>query len=673
MSMQDPAQRDQHLVDAIRVLSMDAIQKANSGHPGAPMGLAPLGYEVWTRHLRHNPHDPFWPDRDRFVLSLGHASMLIYSLLHLTGYELSLDDIKNFRQWGAKTPGHPEYGITPGVETTTGPLGQGVANSVGMALAERWLGDRFNRPDHTVVDHFTYVFCSDGDLMEGISHEAAEIAGHQKLGKLIWTYDDNQISIEGSTDLASCTDHEKRFQGYGWQVLKVSDGNDRAAIADALQAARENTEQPTLIILRTQIAFGSPNKAGSESSHGAPLGEDEIKATKENLGYPSLEPFYVDPDVHDWCRDHCGTRGKELQADWEDRFAAYRNAFPAEAEEFEAMMAGKLPEDWDAEVPDFAELEKAEATRGSSGKVLQGLAARIPNLIGGSADLAGSNKTDIKGGGDLLPGNPGGRIIHFGIREHAMGSILNGMILHGGIRPFAGTFLVFSDYMRPAMRMAALMEIAPIYVFTHDSIGLGEDGPTHQPIEHLMALRTIPNLLDLRPGDAAETAVAWKVAIEQKDRPAFLSLTRQGIPPQQRITEEGAEALRKGAYILAEASSGTPEAILIASGSELQLAVEARQTLDAEGIPTRVVSMPSWRLFGDQDQAYRNRVLPPEVPLRVSVEAGTTLGWERWTGSDGASIGLDHFGSSAPWQVLYQEFGITTEAVVAAVRDLLGR
>lgn len=673
MSIQDPAQRDQHLVDAIRVLSMDAIQKANSGHPGAPMGLAPLGYEVWTRHLRHNPHDSSWPDRDRFVLSLGHASMLIYSLLHLTGYELSLDDIKNFRQWGAKTPGHPEYGITPGVETTTGPLGQGVANSVGMALAERWLADRFNRPDHTVVDHFTYVFCSDGDLMEGISHEAAEIAGHQKLGKLIWTYDDNQISIEGSTDLASCTDHEKRFQGYGWHVLKVSDGNDRAAIADALQAARENTEQPTLIILRTQIAFGSPNKAGSESSHGAPLGEDEIKATKENLGYPSLEPFYVDPDAKAWCKDHCSTRGKELQSDWEDRFAAYRDAFPAEADEFEAMMAGELPEDWDAEVPDFAELEKAEATRGSSGKVLQGLAARIPNLIGGSADLAGSNKTDIKGGGDLLPGNPGGRIIHFGIREHAMGSILNGMVLHGGIRPFAGTFLVFSDYMRPAMRMAALMEIAPIYVFTHDSIGLGEDGPTHQPIEHLMALRTIPNLLDLRPGDSAETAVAWKVAIEQKDRPAFLSLTRQGIPPQQRITEEGAEALRKGAYILAEASSGTPEAILIASGSELQLAVEARQILEADGIPTRVVSMPSWRLFGDQDPAYRNRVLPPEVPLRVSVEAGTTLGWERWTGSDGASIGLDHFGSSAPWQVLYQEYGITVEAVVESVHHLLGR
>jgi transketolase len=672
MSIQDPAHRDQHLVDAIRVLSMDAIQKANSGHPGAPMGLAPLGYEVWTQHMRHNPLDPAWPDRDRFVLSLGHASMLIYSLLHLTGYEVSLDDIKNFRQWGAKTPGHPEFGITPGVETTTGPLGQGVANSVGMALAERWMAHRFNRPDHTVVNHFTYVFCSDGDLMEGISHEAAEIAGHQKLGKLIWIYDDNQISIEGDTSLASCTDQEKRFQGYGWHVLKVADGNDRAAMSSAIQAARENTDQPTLIILRTQIAFGSPGKAGSESSHGAPLGEEEIKATKENLGYPSLEPFFVDPEALDWCRDHCGTRGKELQSDWEDRFAAFRESFPAEADEFEAMMAGDLPEDWDAEVPDFSDLDKSQATRGSSGTVLQGLAAKIPNLIGGSADLAGSNKTDIKGGGDLSAENPGGRIIHFGVREHAMASILNGMALHGGIRPFAGTFLVFSDYMRPAMRMAALMEISPIYVFTHDSIGLGEDGPTHQPIEHVMSLRTIPNLVDLRPGDPAETAAAWCVAMEQTGRPSFLSLTRQGIPPQVRDGEEGADALRKGAYVLNEASNGAPEVILMGSGSELQLAVEARETLEAEGTPTRVVSMPSWRLFMDQDAAYRDEVFPPEVTVRVSVEAGTTMGWERWIGSGGASVGVDHFGASAPWDVLYAEFGITTEAVLNAVRGLQG-
>ncbi len=672
MPFQDPAQRDQHLVDAIRVLSMDAIQKANSGHPGAPMGLAPLGYEVWTRHLRHNPLDPSWPDRDRFVLSLGHASMLIYALLHLTGYELSLDDIKNFRQWGAKTPGHPEYGVTPGVETTTGPLGQGVANSVGMALTERWLADRFNKPDHAIVDHFTYAFCSDGDLMEGISHEAAEIAGHQKLGKLIWIYDDNRISIEGDTCLTSCTDQEKRFQGYGWHVLRVDDGNDRGAMAAALEAARANAEAPTLIILRTQIAFGSPGKAGSESSHGAPLGEEEIRATKENLGYPSLEPFWVDPEALDWCRDHCRSRGKQLHADWEDRFAAYRDAFPVEALEFESMMDGELPEDWDADIPDLTAPEKPQATRASSGLVLQGLGSRIPNLLGGSADLAGSNKTDIKESGDLSAGNPGGRIVHFGVREHAMGAILNGMCLHGGVRPFAGTFLVFSDYMRPAMRMAALMGINPIFVFTHDSIGLGEDGPTHQPVEHLMALRAIPNLVDLRPGDPAETAVAWRVALEETDRPAFLSLTRQGVPALQREEADGAEGLRKGGYILTEASGGTPDVILVGSGSELQLAVEAGRTLEREGVPTRVVSLPSWRLFMDQTPEYRAEVFLPGIQIRVSVEAGTTLGWERWVGSNGASVGVDHFGASAPWQVLYRELGITTDAVLAAVWALRG-
>ncbi len=678
MSSPPDPDRDQHLVNAICVISMDAIQKANSGHPGAPMGLAPLGYEVWTRHLRHNPLDPGWPDRDRFVLSLGHASMLIYSLLYLTGYEMSLDDIKAFRQWGSKTPGHPEYRHTQGVETTTGPLGQGVANSVGMALAERWLADRFNRPGHSIVDHFTYVFCSDGDLMEGISHEAAELAGHQRLGKLIWIYDDNQISIEGDTDLASSTDQALRFQSYGWHVLRVDDGNDREAMDRALNKARENSEQPTLIILRTQIAFGSPNKAGSESSHGAPLGVDEIQATKENLGYPSQEPFYVEPEALSWCREECQIRGRKLQEDWEERFEAYQGAFPEEAEEFEAMMARDLPEEWDADVPDLIALEKKQATRVSSGTVLQSLAARIPNLIGGSADLAGSNKTDITGGGHLLAENPGGRIIHFGVREHAMASMLNGMALHGGVRPFAGTFLVFSDYMRPAIRMAALMGIPVTYVFTHDSIGLGEDGPTHQPIEHVMTLRAIPNLLDLRPGDPAETAVAWKVAMEQEGRPAFLSLTRQGIPCLDRVGQDGAEALRRGAYILAEASVkasaeasaeasvGAPKLILIASGSELHLAVEARETLEAEGIPTRVVSMPSWALFMAQGQEYQDSVLPPNVEARVSVEAGTTMGWDRWIGPEGAAIGLDHFGASAPSPVLFQKFGITTEKVVEA-------
>ena len=669
-SVQGPA-RDQHLVDAIRVLSMDAVQKANSGHPGAPMGLAPLGYEVWTRHLRHNPLDPSWPDRDRFVLSLGHASMLIYSLLYLTGYDLSLDDLKAFRQWGSKTPGHPEYGHTPGVETTTGPLGQGVANSVGMAMAERWLAHRFNKPNHNIVDHFTYVFCSDGDLMEGISHEAAELAGHQKLGKLIWIYDDNQISIEGDIDLASSTDQELRFQSYGWHVLRVGDGNDRAAMDRALQQARENDGQPTLIILRTQIAFGSPNKAGSESSHGAPLGEEEIRATKENLGYPSQDPFFVEPEALGWCREECQIRGRKLQDDWEERFGAFQEAFPDEAAEFDAMMAGDLPEHWDADVPDLVHLEKPQATRVSSGAVLQALAARIPNLIGGSADLAGSNKTDIKGGGDLLAGSPGGRIIHFGVREHAMASLLNGMAIHGGVRPFAGTFLVFSDYMRPAIRMAALMEIPVTYVFTHDSIGLGEDGPTHQPVEHVMTLRAIPNLVDLRPGDPAETAVAWKVAMEREDGPAFLSLTRQGIPCLERTNPDGAEGLRRGAYVLQEASGGAPELIFLASGSELHLAVNARAILESDGVPTRVVSMPSWRLFMAQDKDYQDTVIPPQVTARVSVEAGTTLGWDRWLGIRGVAVGLDRFGASAPWATLFEKFGITTEGVVEAGRGVL--
>jgi transketolase len=669
-----PASRhDLHLVDAIRVLSVDAVQKANSGHPGAPMGLAPLGYEVWTRHLRHNPLDPTWPDRDRFVLSLGHGSMLLYSLLYLTGYDLTLDDLKAFRQWESRTPGHPEYGMTPGVEVTTGPLGQGVANSVGMALAERWLAHRFNRPGHTIVDHFTYVFCSDGDLMEGISHETAEFAGHQRLGKLIWIFDDNRISIEGDTSLATGVDQKARFEAYGWQVLGVDDGNDRSAMSGALAAARAELGRPTLIILRTQIAYGSPGKAGSADSHGAPLGEDEVQATKANLVYPSSEPFWVDPEALAWCREECRIRGRRLQKEWEERMAAYAEAFPELAEELEAALAGELPGDWDVEVLEMAGLDKAEATRNVSGRVLNALAPRIPNLIGGSADLGGSNKTDIKGGGSLLPDNPTGRILHFGVREHAMGAILNGILLHGGMRAFAGTFLVFSDYMRPAIRMAALMGLPAVYVFTHDSIGLGEDGPTHQPVEHLMALRAIPNLMDLRPGDPAETAVAWRVALERGDGPTFFSLTRQSVPPLDRDGHDGAEALRRGAYILREAAGGPPQVILLASGSELHLAVGARAALQTEGIPTRVVSMPSWFLFQAQDPAYRNAVLPPEVPVRVSVEAGSTLGWERWVGSDGASVGLDRFGASAPWTVLYQKFGITTENVAERARALLGR
>ncbi|MDX1493482.1 MAG: transketolase, partial [Longimicrobiales bacterium] len=534
MSMTEQASGIEQLaIDAIRVLSMDAVQKAASGHPGTPMALAPAGYVLFHRHLRHDPRNPDWLGRDRFILSVGHASMLIYSLLHLSGYELSKEDIENFRQWGAPTAGHPEYGHVPGVETTTGPLGQGVANSVGFAMAERWLAHRFNRPGHQVVDHFTYAFCSDGDLMEGVSHEAAALAGHQKLGKLIWVFDDNRITIEGSTDLSTSTDQGRRFEGYGWHVVHVHDGNDLEAIDLALREAKDETERPTLIVLRTTIAYGSPGKAGSASAHGAPLGADEVEATKKNLGYPSLEPFHVDDDALEHWRE-CVAKGERIREAWEARFAAYRTEHPELAAEYLRTMEGRLPEKWDAELPDLASAEKAAATRAWSGKVLQGLAAGIPELVGGSADLGGSNKTDIDGAMSLLADTPAGRIVHYGVREHAMGSIMNGMTLHGGIRPYGGTFLIFSDYMRPAIRLAALMGQPVVYVFTHDSIGLGEDGPTHQPIEQLAALRAIPNLMDLRPGDGPETEVAWRVAMERVDGPSFLALSRQTVPVLDR-------------------------------------------------------------------------------------------------------------------------------------------
>jgi transketolase len=659
-------------IDAVRVLSMDAVQKANSGHPGTPMALAPLGYVLFHRHLRHDPTDPAWPDRDRFVLSCGHASMLLYSLLHLSGYGVSEDDIRSFRQWGSATPGHPEFGHTPGVETTTGPLGQGVAISVGMALAERWLASRFNRPGHEILHHWTYALCSDGDLMEGISHEAAALAGHQKLGRLIWIWDDNHITIEGSTRLSTSTDEEKRFEGYGWHVVHVHDGNDLEAMDLALEEAKRETERPTLIVLRTTIAWGSPGMAGNHAAHGAPLGRDEISATKKNLGYPSLEPFWVDP----MAREHwqaCVRRGERMSDAWRARLAIYQAEFPDAASEFEEMVSGRLPKGWEAGVPDLTRVEKADATRNWSGKVIQGLAERIPNLVGGSADLSPSNKTAIEGAKDLLADAPGGRVAHFGIREHAMGAVLNGMSLHGGVRPFGGTFLIFSDYMRPAIRLAALMGRPVTYVFTHDSIGLGEDGPTHQPVEQLGALRAVPNLLDLRPGDAAETAEAWKVAMERSEGPSFLALSRQKVAILDRTLLAPADGLRRGGYILAEATADTPDVILMASGSELELVVEARKHLEADGVPTRVVSLPSWRLFQEQSASYRYRVLPPSVTARVSVEAATTFGWERWVGSQGRAVGLDHFGASAPADILYREFGITVDAVVEAARSLLER
>jgi transketolase len=684
-------------IDAIRVLSMDAVQKANSGHPGTPMALAPAGYVLFHRHLRHDPRDPAWIDRDRFVLSVGHASMLLYSLLHLSGYDVSEEDIRNFRQWGSPTAGHPEHGHAPGIETSTGPLGQGVANSVGFALAERWLAARFNRPGHAIVDHHTYAFCSDGDVMEGVSHEAAAIAGHQKLGKLIWIFDDNRITIDGGTELSTSTDHARRFEAYGWQVARVDDGNDLDAIDRALTRAREETERPSFIVLRTTIGYGSPGKAGSSSAHGAPLGADEVEASKRNLGYPSLEPFHVENAAHEhWAE--CVRRGADLKRDWCARLDAYRSEHPELADELLRTMAGRLPDDWDAEIPDLSLAQKPAATRAWSGKVIQGLAARMPNLIGGSADLAGSNKTDIDGADSLLPATPGGRNVHYGVREHAMGSVMNGMALHGGVRPFGGTFLIFSDYMRPAIRLASLMGQPVIYVFSHDSIGLGEDGPTHQPIEQLASLRAIPGLMDLRPGDGPETEVAWRVAIERTDGPAFLALSRQDVPLLARsaagdgragrsqadgvaygsadgAAQSGAlasaEGLRRGGYVLAEASGGAPSVILLASGSELGIAVEARERLEAAGTPTRVVSLPSWYLFDRQERAYRDEVLPPSVGARVSIEAGSTFGWQRWVGSTGRSIGLDRFGASAPAEILFEKFGFTVDAVVNAVEEIL--
>ncbi len=657
-------------VDAVRVLSMDAVEAAASGHPGAPMGLAPAGYLLWRHHLRHNPANPDWPNRDRFILSAGHASMLLYSLLHLSGYDLPLAQLRDFRQWESRTPGHPEYGATPGVETTTGPLGQGTANSVGMALAERWLAARYNRPDHPIIDHYTYVICSDGDLMEGVSHEAAEFAGHQKLGKLIWIFDDNEITIEGSTGLASSTDHLRRFEGYGWHVETVGDGNDLAALDGALRRARREGERPSLISLRTTIGWGSPGKAGTAAAHGAPLGAREVEATKEALGYPSREAFWVaDEARREW--ELAGERGITLEGEWRDALGRYESAYPDLARELERSLSGALPRGWDATLADFRLPGKPEATRKSSGRVLQHIAAAVPNLVGGSADLAPSTMTEIAGAPSLLPGTPGGRNLHFGVREHAMGGILNGMALHGGLHVYGGTFLVFSDYMRPAIRLAALMGLPIRYVFTHDSIGLGEDGPTHQPVEHLVALRAIPNLLDLRPADALETAAAWRLALERSSGPSFLSLTRQGVRPLDRGATPRPEDVKRGGYVFREASGGRPDLILIASGSELEVALDAREHLEAEGIRTRAVSLPSWYLFSRQDQRYRDQILPPNVAARVSVEAGTTFGWEKWTAPKGRSVGIDRFGASAPSPRLYEAFGLTPDAVAETARALL--
>jgi transketolase len=666
------ARLDELCINTIRTLSIDAVQKANSGHPGAPMGAAPMAYVLWDRFLRHNPGDPSWPDRDRFVLSAGHASMLLYSLLYLTGYEgITLGDIENFRQWGRPTAGHPEYGLIPGVETTTGPLGQGFATAVGMAIAERFLGASFNRPGHDVVDHHTYVLASDGDLMEGISHEAASLAGHQALGKLICLYDANLVSLDGPTALSFTEDVGARFEAYGWHVQHI-DGMDAAQVDAAIRAAQADRGRPSIIVARTHIGYGSPHKQDSNKAHGSPLGEEEVRLTKRAYGWPEDRQFYVPDEALAHLRE-ARSRGDQQQRDWQQRVEAYARAEPAAAGALRRAFAGDLPDGWDAKLPTYAPDDKPIATRVASGQAINALAGTLPLLVGGSADLGESNNTEMTDCGVMSAETPAGRNIYFGVREHAMGAALNGMAAHGGVIPFGGTFLVFSDYCRPAIRIAALSGFPSIFVFTHDSVGLGEDGPTHQPIEHLQALRAMPKLTFIRPADANETAVAWKLAIEN-DGPTAFALTRQAVPHLAGTANGGALGLLRGAYVVSEASDGRPNAIILATGSEVGLAVEAQGLLEQRGVRTRVVSMPCWSLFEAQERAYRDEVLPPDVRARVSVELGVTLGWRRWVGDDGDCIGIDgRFGASAPAKVVLEKLGFTPEAVAARVEAVVER
>ncbi|NUP54381.1 MAG: transketolase [Gemmatimonadaceae bacterium] len=661
---------DQLCIDTIRTLSMDAVQKADSGHPGTPMALAPLAYSLFTKHMRHNPADPHWVNRDRFVLSCGHASMLLYSSLFLTGYDLTLDDLKQFRQWESRTPGHPEYGYTPGVETTTGPLGQGVGNAVGMAVAQAHLAARFNREGHDIVDHYTYFICSDGDLMEGVSHEAASFAGHFRLGKLIGFYDDNKITIDGSTDLTFTDDTGKRFEAYGWHVLHLDDVNDLQAIDTDIAEAKAVTDRPTLVVTRTHIGYGSPNRHDTAKAHGEPLGVDEVKLTKQNLGWPSLEPFFIPDGVLEHTRQ-TREKGKALQATWEKSFAAYRSAIPKEAAELDRRLAGKLPEGWEKALPSFTAENGAVASRAASGTVLNALAAVIPELMGGSADLAPSNNTLLKNVDTFTPETPEGRNMHFGIREHGMGAIMNGMSLHGGVIPYGGTFLIFSDYMRPPIRLACFMRRRVIYVYTHDSIGLGEDGPTHQPIEQLTALRCIPRMTTIRPADATETVEAWRAALLNDEGPTALVLTRQKLGFIDRTKYGAASGVLKGAYILGDAPDGKPKVVLMSSGSEVALALAAYEKLNAAGIAARVVSMPSHEIFARQPQGYRDSVLLPGTK-KVAIEAAHPMSWYRWVGGDGEIIGIDRFGASAPYQTIYTELGLTVDKLVETARRLVG-
>jgi transketolase len=683
--MSDQATLDQRCINTIRFLAADAVQKANSGHPGMPMGAAAMAYVLWMRHLKFNPGNPRWVDRDRFVLSAGHGSMLLYALLHLTGYDLPLSQLQAFRQWGSETAGHPESHLTVGVEATTGPLGQGISNAVGMALAEAHLAARYNRSGHTIINHFTYVIASDGDLMEGVAAEACSLAGHIGLGKLIVLFDDNRISLAGSTALTFTEDIGKRFEAYGWHVQRVDDGNNLDAIDAALMIAREETSRPSLISMHTIIGYGAPNKQGSFETHGSPLGKEELLAAKKNLGWPAEPDFFIPDDV----REHFGkarTAGQAREAEWDDEFSLYDQIYPDLAAEFGRRMSGQLPTYWDADLPTFQANAKDISTRKVSESVLQVLASKIPELMGGSADLNPSTFSWLKGFGDFQPKKLsseglqgvvggewgyGGRNIHFGVREHAMGAIATGMALHGGFIPYTATFLIFSDYMRPPIRLASMSNLHVIYIFTHDSIGLGEDGPTHQPVEQLMNLRAIPNLTVIRPSDAAETVEAWRMALLNTEGPTVLIFTRQNLSVFDRTECERAEGLQHGGYILWQSTSGTPEVIVIGTGSETHIALEAGKTLASEGISARVVSLPSWEIFDRQPQEYRESVLPTDVKARVAVEAGIKLGWEHYVGLEGAVIGMESFGASAPYKVLFEKFGITAEHVVKAAKDLL--
>lgn len=657
-------------INAIRTLSIDAIEKANSGHPGMPMGAAPMAYTLWTRYMNHNPKNPQWFNRDRFVLSAGHGSMLLYSLLHLSGYDVTLDDLKEFRQWGSKTPGHPEYGHTPGVDATTGPLGQGISMAVGMAMAERHLAAVYNKDKYELVDHYTYSICGDGDLMEGVSAEAASLAGHLKLGKLVVLYDSNDISLDGDLDRSFSESVADRFKSYGWQYLRVEDGNNLEEIARAIEEAKRDETHPTMIEVRTVIGYGSPNKSGKSDAHGAPLGADELKLTKDAYQWTFEEDFHVPSEVYEEFKKHTQENGEKKEKEWNELLQAYKTEYPELGTQLAAAMKGELVEGWDKDIPVYEE-GKSLASRASSGEALNGIAKNLPYFIGGSADLAGSNKTSINGVADFTPASFEGRNIWFGVREFAMGAALNGMTLHGGVKVFGGTFFVFSDYLRPAIRLAALMKLPATYVFTHDSIAVGEDGPTHEPIEQLASLRAMPNLDVIRPADGNETAAAWKLAVESKDRPTALVLTRQNLPTLKGTDKNAYEGVAKGAYVVSPSSKENPDVLLLASGSEVPLAVDAQKRLENEGIHASVVSMPSWARFEQQSKEYKESVIPRSVKKRLGIEMGASLGWHRYVGDEGDVLAIDQFGSSAPGEKIMEEYGFTPQNVVARVKALL--